>query len=420
MKEVSIQTEDHPLIFPVIAIVTFFTLLVTIFAFPLNSCALIGTKKGDPPADVILDDLFGKPTNVSAYYGKKPVVLVFWELPMSKSFLDYSMDELRFLNDYYEKHHDSTGLEIYGIYVPEEDREVPDREIERVRDSVTVNKIKFPVLIDRGYKKFREYGVIALPSTVMIDKTGKISFIYPSFPLAAQTVFVDAIAALIGLPRVSAEKETDKIEGHGSRSLRLYNYANQMYKKGLFEQAISPLNKAMELDSRHAPSHNLMGVILWKSGNYEGAVDEFEQALRLDRNHIYAHYNYGLLLIDNEKYDRAEEHIKTALSLDNSLAEAHYVLGMLYKNTARTADAIKEFEKALTLFGDKKTPPLIYDSPSYYRISALYLLSELYADNGDDKKTIELLFEAAKISLGLEGQAGQDHLHRSSDLMIHE
>ena len=43
-------------------------------------------------------------------------------------------------------------------------------EFDNVRSIVQMNDIKFPVLMDRGFGKFREYGVVALPSTIMINK----------------------------------------------------------------------------------------------------------------------------------------------------------------------------------------------------------------------------------------------------------
>ncbi len=391
-----------------------------ISSLPAASFALIGIREGDVPKEFTLPDLNGSLVNSGDYFGSKPVIIVFWELAMSKSFLDYSMDELRFLNDFYEKHHDKSGLEIFAIYTPEEDREIPESEIERVKNLIKVNRIKFPVLIDTGFKIFREYGVIALPSTLMIDKTGKIKFIYPSFPLASQPLFTEEIKSLIGIIKPAPDMEAKNADGPGSHSDRLYSYAHQMYKRGLVEQALSPLKKSMQMAPEYAPSHNLMGIILWKIGNLKDAADEFELAIKLDKNNAPAYFNYGLLLFENDKYAEAEAHIKSAVSLNNNLAEAHYVLGMIYKKRKHVSDALKELEEALTLFDKKKKTPALYDTSDYNRISVLYSLSKLYAENGDYKKALDLLIKATQVSLGLEDKEETDHLHRSGDLMIYE
>ena len=403
-------------------LVTLLVLSSIMLSVPSVSSALIGIKEGEAPKKFTLEDLNGSTVDVGRAFGGKPLILVFWELPISNSFIDYSMDELRFLNDFYERHHDGTGLEIFGIYTPEDDGVIPESEIERVRNLVKVNKIKFTILIDRGFRIFREYGVIALPSTVMIDKGGNIKFIYPSFPLAAQPLFSEELKGLTGLAQAAAGRESEKEKGLDFHSVRLYNYALQMYKKGLLEQALSPLKKSIELGADFPQSHNLMGIILWKKGNFEGSIQEFSKAVTLDKLHVPAHFNYGVLLFESEKYAEAEGHFKEVISLDSNVAEAHYVLGLLYKKTDREEEAMKELGTALALFEERKTASSyeIYAPYAFHRISTLYALSELYRKKGETGKALDALQKAAQVALGLEIKTEKENLHRSRDLMLHE
>jgi peroxiredoxin len=147
--------------------------------------ALTGITEGEAPKEIVLEDLNGRSVNVSNHFGKRPVIIIFWNLTENNTFLDYSVDELRILKDVYEKLHDKTGLEMFAVYVPLEFNGVTDKEISSVRNLIETNGIKFPVLIDSGYKFFKEYGVIAIPSTIMIAETGKIEFMYPSLPVSA-------------------------------------------------------------------------------------------------------------------------------------------------------------------------------------------------------------------------------------------
>lgn len=396
-------------------------LISVVLTIPSVSSALIGIKEGEAPDKFTLQDLNGAEVDVGGLFGRRPVVIVFWELPISKSFIDYSMDELRFLNDFYEKHHDATGLEIIGIYTPEEEGDIPESEIERVKNLVKVNKIKFTILIDRGFTIFREYGVIALPSTVMVDKGGKIKFIYPSFPLAAQPLIAEELRMLTGLAQPRAAREPAE-KGPDSHSIRLYNYALQMYKKGLLEQSLSPLKKSVELDADFPPSHNLMGIVLWKLGNFEGAVEEFNKALALDKAFVPAHFNYGILQFESEKYSEAERHFKEVLALNNGIAEAHCVLGFLYKKTNREEEAVSVFGTALALFEKRKTGPSyeIFAPAAFHRISTLYALSDLYIKKGDTGKALEVLQRAARLALGLEIKNEKESLHKGRDMMLYE
>ena len=388
--------------------------------FPSTSSALIGVKEGDPPQEIILKNLQNKTVTVSEYFGKNPVILIFWEQPLSKAFLDYSMDELHFFSDYYDKYHNTTGLEVFGIYTPEEDGLIPADEITKVKNLIKTNKIKFPILIDQGFKFFQEYGVIALPTTVMVNKSGRVQFIYPSFPQAAYPLIAEQAKILMGMA-VPAKKE-EVIKGPDSKSARLYRYALQMYKKGMTEQALSPLKKSLELDPDMAMSHNLMGVSLWKNGQSDAAREELTRAIELDRDNTAAHLNYSVLLFEQEQYGDVEKNLKSLSAVEAPFkVRIHYMLGLVYRNTNRIDQAISELEEAISIIdkveSDERESVSFSDS---YRVFLLRDLSALYNKKNDKEKTIELLTRAVRVSLDLEGKSESLPMNERKDIMIYE
>ena len=389
---------------------------------PRASPALIDLDEGSAPKRITLNDLNGSTINVTEHFGKSPVILVFWELVLSDSFLDYSLDELRFLNEVYGKYHKKAGLEIFAIYTPEEDKDVPDSEISKVRDIIKSNKISFPVLIDKGLKVFREYGVIALPSTIMVNKKGTIESIYPSFPMSARQVVSGQIKALIGLPS-AAEIKPQALEEPGidSESHRLYRYSLQMYKSGLHEQAFSALNKSLASDEKHSWAYNLKGAILWKRGNSAAAAEEFQHAIERGNN-IAAHINYAILLSEQGQYEETEKIIKSAsYNRVDFKVRAHYLLGLAYKNMDKDDLAIRELELAESLFdvwASEKEDSHFYNFS--YRIPILRDLSELYSTSGNNKKAMERLQKAVKIALGEEGSQSIDNQRQRKDYMVYE
>ena len=272
--------------------------------------------------------------------------------------------------------------------------------------------------MDEGFRMFKEYGVIALPSTIMINENGKIEFIYPSFPLVAKKIFIKNIEELVGI--VKPAVKPDKEQGADTKAKRLYHYALQMYKKGLLEQALSPLRKSIALESGSAWSHNLMGIILWKSGDFDGSVKEFKDAIRIDRQLSQAHFNYALILFENNRLNESEKQLDISLAIDNSSAEAHYLLGMLYKKMKRPDEALETFEKALLIYEEKDMDALVYDSALFNMVSVYYVLSELYAEKGDVKTSRKLLRQATRAALGINGEEGKKPVYRSEDLMIYE
>jgi len=395
-------------------------IIASVFLIPQNSVALIGLDEGDLPKDIELRDVDGITVNVTKHFGKTPVIIVFWEQNLSKSFINYSLDVMRFLNEQYEKYHESEGLEVFGIYTPVEEDAVPASEFAAVRNMIKMNKIKFPVLMDRRFEMFREYGVVALPSTIMVNIKGKIEFIYPSFPLVAKKVFTENIEALVGIVKPAEESVAEKEKDADTKARRLYHYALQMYKKGLLEQALSPLKKSIALESDLAWSHNLMGIILWKNGNFDGAVNEFKEAIRIDRRNAQAHFNYGLLLFESGKLNEAEKQLDISMAIDDKVSETHYVLGLLYKKRESYDEAVKKLRRAISIYEEKNAAIMVYDRASFHRISAYYILSELYADKGDVKTSREFLRKATRAALGIEGDKDRKHVYRSEDLMIYE
>lgn len=405
-----------------VLIILFIAFFIIDCLFPMNSRALIDIKEGDDPKEITLIDLEGKTVNVADYFGNKPVILVFWELSTDKSFLNYSLDELRFLQDYYDKHHDKDGLEIFGIYTPENDRDIPETEISAVRNLIKKNKIKYPILIDGRFKFFKEYGVIALPSTIMVDKTGKIKFIYASFPIAARSVVSNQINELIGIAKVEIKTAAVKKKEKDTKSHRFYRYALQMYKKKLLEQAFSSLKKSIDLNPDYALSHNLLGIILLVRGNFEDSANEFKRAIQLDSKNISPHLNYTLLLVEQGDYGEAKKVLAAAPSAKGYFkARAHYLLGIIHKKTNKIDKAIGEVETAYSILEGKTYEKVESTEPSYsFRVSVLHELSILYGKKKNDKKALEMLHEAFHSALKIKGNVESEHLRQIKDAMIHD
>ena len=306
--------------------------------------------------------------------------------------------------------------------MPREFSNISDTEISSVRSLVESNDIKFPVLIDREFNLFKSYGVIALPSTVMIKKTGEIDFIYSSFPLAARPVIAGKINELIGIADVAHKQKKVKKKSADSRSDRFYNYALQMYKKGLLEQSLSALQKSIDLKLDNSWAHNLMGIILWEKGIYDKATDEFMMAIELDRNNISAHINYCVLLIGQKDYEEAERILITLPSAEFKLkVRAHHLLGIVYEKTNRLDNAIEEFERVSGFLANDADETHEF-RPAYYslKISIFHGLSVLYRMKGDNEKGLEMLHKAFHEALGLGRSSSLEHLVQRNDLMIYE
>jgi peroxiredoxin len=123
--------------------------------------AIPGASTG-PAADFTLSDLEGRKVTLGPFLGKKPVLLVFWATwcPECKA----AIPEINAL---------TTGplaekLQIFGIDFRE--------SREKVAQAVKSRGIRYPVLLDERGQAARAYGVVGIPTYVLIGREGFIVY----------------------------------------------------------------------------------------------------------------------------------------------------------------------------------------------------------------------------------------------------
>ena len=126
-----------------------------------GGAAIPGAPTGPAP-DFTLPDLDGRPVTLGPFLGKKPVLLVFWATwcPECKA----AIPEINAM---------ATGplaekLRIFGIAFRE--------PREKVARAVKSRGIRYPVLLDGKGKVARAYGVVGIPTYVLIGSDGVIVY----------------------------------------------------------------------------------------------------------------------------------------------------------------------------------------------------------------------------------------------------
>lgn len=82
-----------------------------------------------------------------------------------------------------------------------------------------------------------------------------------------------------------------------------------------FDQAITYLSKALEIEVDSSKTYYNLGIIYHKLGKLDEAVTKYNKALDIDPDFPEAHYNLGNLLRELGKFDAAIVHYKEALRL---------------------------------------------------------------------------------------------------------
>ncbi|MEW8626251.1 MAG: TlpA disulfide reductase family protein [Candidatus Thiodiazotropha sp.] len=131
--------------------------LASLGACQSDSSALI---KGEQPPAFQLQDLDGNPLNLPQDFEGKVVVIRFWA-----DWCPFCETEMQSIEPVYQAYQ-SKGLVILALNV-RQDRETAAAFIEKLN-------ISYPVLLDREGEVARQYGVIGLPTTFILDRKGRL------------------------------------------------------------------------------------------------------------------------------------------------------------------------------------------------------------------------------------------------------
>jgi tetratricopeptide (TPR) repeat protein len=110
--------------------------------------------------------------------------------------------------------------------------------------------------------------------------------------------------------------------------------------------------KAVELDTQDAESHNNLGSTLKVLGRLKEAEANYTQAIELKPDYAEAHNNLGVTLQELGRLKEAEANYTQAIELKPDYAEAHNNLGNMLKVLGKSEEAEASYTKAIALKPD--------------------------------------------------------------------
>lgn len=144
-------------------ILLFLVLLFSFFTFTNPMAA-----REIPAPDFKLRDLSGATVELNSFKGEKSVLLFFWT-----TWCPSCLKELKGLNNRL-KELEEEGVELMTIDVQE-----PASKVNR---AVKNYNLVFRVLLDEDASVANSYGILGVPTFVLVDKKGYIRFIDNYFP----------------------------------------------------------------------------------------------------------------------------------------------------------------------------------------------------------------------------------------------
>jgi|GEM_PF-293752 len=116
--------------------------------------------------------------------------------------------------------------------------------------------------------------------------------------------------------------------------------------------ALSPVQKAIELSPNYAEAHYNLGDIFWHLGRLEEAKISYQKALKINPDFADAHSSLGLVLIRLNQLDKAEASYRNALRMKPDFADGYCNLGYILRRVGRLNEAESSYRQALRLRPD--------------------------------------------------------------------
>jgi tetratricopeptide (TPR) repeat protein len=291
---------------------------------------------GRMTTNFILKDLAGRELALKDFRGKI-VVLVFGEL-----YHQNTLKAIEVLKEILsEKVSYRESVEVFFIITEEKH---PEEHLE-VKGGL---EIPFPVLLDNHRKVYAQYEIIAIPTTLVIDRTGKIVASLPSYTIAYYDQMDVELGFLLGevnkeeLESVLNPKAVEKtLNGETERYLFL---AESLRNRGFYENAMNSYQKVLEKYPANTEAHLGMGTIYLDKEEVENAEKEFQLVLQQNPDNPAALKGMAQVNLSRGNIEEAEKLLQKILSSDYIDEDIFYIMGELYEKKGNLKKAIEYYK----------------------------------------------------------------------------
>ena len=144
--------------------------------------ALAVNPTGSPAPQFTLGSRAGQSVSLAQYKGQV-VMLNFWA-----SWCGPCRQEMPLLESIYKKYN-RLGFTMIGVNVE------PDSNA--ANEWLKATPVSFPILYDKDSRVSKMYDVAGMPSTVIIDRTGKVRVLHRGYKPGDENEYLDSIRTLV-------------------------------------------------------------------------------------------------------------------------------------------------------------------------------------------------------------------------------
>ena len=288
-----------------------------------------------------LEDLKGRNQTFEDIKGEKLTMVIFWST-WSRNSEKILASAQKLYSNYKDK-----GLSVVAVNA--DSQQITPAEIATIKATVANLGLEYPVLLDQGLRVFHAYGVIALPSTVILDPARTIRYELSGYPLVGSGEMIDfTVAQIEGRePKAVAQRKGYQPD---KKALRFYNMGkNALNSKRMAATAEMWFKKAVEADSLFVQPHISLGKFYVAQDHLSKAKEQFDLVLHKEPENVVALCELGLLLVGEDKLEEGKALMQKAIKVEEYFTPCFYYLGYIYGKEGKMEKASAMFERALEI-----------------------------------------------------------------------
>ena len=318
-----------------------FCVLCSLFLQVPAAATLEGLYVGAEAPDFSLEDIKGRSWAFDDLKGEKLTMVIFWST-WSRNSDKILASAQKLYSDYKDK-----GLAVVGVNA--DSQQMTSAEITEIKTRAANLGLEYPLLLDYGLTVFRAYGVIALPSTVILDPERTIRYELSGYPLVGSGEMIDfTVAQIEGRePKAVAQRKGYQPD---KKALRFYNMGrNALNSKRMAATAEMWFKKAAEADSLFVQPHISLGKFYVAQDHLSKAKEQFGFALQKEPDNVVALCELGMLLVGEDRLAEGKTLMQKAMQADENYTPCFYYLGYTSGKEGNTEEALTMFTRALEL-----------------------------------------------------------------------
>jgi tetratricopeptide (TPR) repeat protein len=326
-----------------------YALLILLFVTNANSSVRVLSQLNqfNKAPELVLPRLASPAESIDLQKLDRPTILIFGE-PYNQQTLE-SLVKLKEIVDI-------IGLSEADLYTLLIISHTPDQQqMAQLREK---NNISVEILLDKNLKAFGDYGVTVLPSTVVIDRQGRVDLAVSGVPLSFADMVEDAI--LLATERItrqqfessrSAGKQTSAEQESVMQAHRLTSLARQLAARNYTSLALKRYRQALDLDNTYTEARVGVARCLIKLNLISDALEELQKILQNNPEDIEANLVMSQIEIIQgpDGIAAGKLRLQQILTVNPDHPEANYLMGTACEAQGQMDHALNYYKKAARL-----------------------------------------------------------------------